>query len=206
MDEATYGSWMNGGWEFSSSTRYSYGLVVSENYLGHRMLTHGGEMEGYLATFGVAPDDDFGIVVLVNSDHATTFPTEPSTKPTALIFFKALSLYLGTPIDPVESTVRPPEEWSRFTGDYFEQFTYGNLSVTQAGDELWLHIADPDPRDVKLEPYSSNAFKYERAYESPYQSEISFSMSDEDTVDWVFLGGSGIASVAPTTLERFVGN
>jgi CubicO group peptidase (beta-lactamase class C family) len=206
MDEATYDGWVNGGWEFSSSSRYSYGLLVSEDYLGHRMLQHGGEMEGYLATFAVAPDDDWGMVILVNSDHATTFPTEPYTKPTQLVFLKALSLYLGTPLDPIESTVRPPEEWSRFTGEYFEQFTYGTLSVTQDGDELWLHIADPDPRDVQLEPYSSNTFRYERAYESTYKSEISFSMSDEDTVEWVFLGGSGIATVAPTTLEQFVGN
>ena len=103
----------------------------------------------------------------------------------------------------MESTVLPPEEWSKFTGDYFEQFTYGNLSVTQKGDELWLHIADPDPRDVLLEPYSSNTFTYERSYETVYHSSISFSMSDEDTVEWVFLG-SGIASQAPETLAECV--
>ena len=127
-------------------------------------------MEGYLAMLAAAPDDDWGIVILVNSDHSTTFPSEPYTKPTQLLFLKALSLYLGTPLDPVESTVRPPDEWSRFTGDYFEQFTYGDLSVTQKGDELWLHIADPDPRDVRLEPYSSNTFTYERPYETVYHS------------------------------------
>ena len=204
MDEATYDGWVNGGYAFSDTARYSYGILSNENYLGHWMLQHGGEMEGYLAFLAAAPDDDWGIVILVNSDHATTFPTEPSTKPTALIFLRALSLYFGTPLDPVESTVRPPEEWSRFVGDYFEQFTYGDLAVTQKGDELWLRIADPDPRDVWLEPYSSNSFTYERPYESAYQSAISFVMSEEDTVEWVLLG-DGIASVAPSPLEACVG-
>jgi CubicO group peptidase (beta-lactamase class C family) len=204
MDSSTYDGWINGGWEFSSSSRYAYGILANDDFLGHRMLQHGGEMEGYLAFLAAAPDDDWGIAILVNSDHATTFPAEPYTKPTALIFLKALSLYLGTPADPVESTVLPPEEWSKFTGNYFEQFTYGNLSVTQKGDELWLHIADPDPRDVQLEPYSSNTFTYERSYETVYDSSISFSMSDAGTVDWVFLG-SGIASPAPSTLAGFIG-
>ena len=203
MDESTYDAWVNGGWQFGSSSRYAYGILSNDDLLGHRMLQHGGEMEGYNALFAAAPDDDWGIAILVNSDHSTTFPSEPYTKPTSLLFLKALSLYLGTPLDPVESTVRPPEEWSRFTGDYFEQFTYGNLSVTQKGDELWLHIADPDPRDVLLEPYSANTFTYERAYETVYRSSISFSMSGEDTVDWVFLSG-GIASVAPTTLTEWI--
>jgi CubicO group peptidase (beta-lactamase class C family) len=204
IDEATFDGWVSGGWEFSSSSRYAYGIVSNDDSFGRRVLTHGGEMEGYNAQFVAAPDDDWGIAILVNSDHATTFPVEPSTKPTSLIYFKALSLYFGTAIDPVESTVRPPEEWSRFVGKYFEQFTYGELAVTQEGDELWLHIADPDPRDVRLEPYSSNTFKYERSYESTFQQSISFSMSEEDTVDWVFLGG-GIASIAPTSLEACAG-
>jgi CubicO group peptidase (beta-lactamase class C family) len=199
----TYGAWVNGGWEFSSSSRYSYGISSADDYLGHRLLSHGGAMEGYLSSVAAAPDDDWGIVILVNADHATTWPTEPFSTPTLRIFLEAMSIYLGTPNDPVDSTVRDPLDWSIFTGDYYEQFTYGDLSVRQEGDELWLHIADPDPRDVPLQPYSANTFKYDRSYETIYQSSISFSLSDDGTsVDWVFLG-DGIASVAPDPLATF---
>jgi CubicO group peptidase (beta-lactamase class C family) len=203
MDASTYADWVTGGWEHSASSRYAYGISSSDNYLGHRMLTHGGAMEGYLSLVAAAPDDDWGIAILVNSDHATTWPTEPFSTPTLRIFLEAMSIYLGTPNDPVEPTVRPPEEWSIFTGDYYEQFTYGDLSVRQEGEELWMQIADPDPRDVQLMPYSSNTFKYERSYETIYQSSISFSLTDDGTgVDWVFLG-DGIASQAPGPLEAF---
>jgi CubicO group peptidase (beta-lactamase class C family) len=202
MDETTYEGWVNGGWKFSSSSRYAYGLSSADKYLdGHRMLQHGGAIDGFNSLLAAAPDDEWGIVILVNADHSTTFPAEPFTKPTSLIFLKAMSLYLGTELDPVEPSIRPVEEWSRFTGNYVEQFTYGDLSVYQEGSDLWFHIADPDPRDVKLEPYSRNTFRYDRPTESPYQSSVSFSMSDDDTtVDWVVLAG-GIASTAPATLK-----
>ncbi len=201
MDESTYEGWVNGGWEWSATSRYSYGISSYDDYFGHRLLTHGGTMAGYISLVAAAPDDDWAIVVLINSDHATTFPTQPSTRPTTLIVRKAMSLYLGTPAPSAEATIRPIEEWSRFVGDYFEQFTYGAISVTQRGEDLWLHIADPDPRDVILEPYTSNSFKYERPYESVYQSTIAFSMSDDDAVEWLILEG-GIGSVAPASLQE----
>src|SRR5205085_523711 len=153
-------------------SRYAYGISVNDDFLGHRLLQHGGEMEGYLALLAAAPDDDWGIVILANSDHATTFPAEAYTHPTSLLFLKAVLICLRTPGDPFESTVLPDDEWSKFTGNYFEQFTYGSLSVTQKGDALWFHIADPDPRDVQLEPYSSNTFTCARSYETVYQSSI----------------------------------
>jgi len=56
-----------------------YGLGVRVfDYAGHRMIFHAGAVQGYRALMGVLPDDDFGVVVIWNSETSLPsglFPT-----------------------------------------------------------------------------------------------------------------------------------
>jgi D-alanyl-D-alanine carboxypeptidase len=52
-----------------SGTRYGLGLQVG-NLVGHRMLSHSGEVSGFTAQNSVFPDDNAAVVVLTNQDAA----------------------------------------------------------------------------------------------------------------------------------------
>lgn len=56
-----------------------YGLGVRVfDYAGHRMIFHAGAVQGYRALMGVLPDNDFGVVVIWNSETSLPsglFPT-----------------------------------------------------------------------------------------------------------------------------------
>lgn len=55
-----------------SSTHYAKGITVSD-YHGHRMISHGGGINGFLSENRYFPEEDISVVVLVN----TTGPVSP---------------------------------------------------------------------------------------------------------------------------------
>jgi CubicO group peptidase (beta-lactamase class C family) len=55
------------------SFAYGLGLMVGE-YRGHRLIQHGGGIDGFLTEFMFAPDDGIGVVVLTNSTSSSLGP------------------------------------------------------------------------------------------------------------------------------------
>ncbi len=66
-------------WRRARLRQAGYGLGVRVfDYAGHRMIFHAGAVQGYRALMGVLPDNDFGVVVIWNSETSLPsglFPT-----------------------------------------------------------------------------------------------------------------------------------
>jgi CubicO group peptidase (beta-lactamase class C family) len=68
---------------------YSYGLgFMVEDYAGHKLVTHDGDIDGMASALGILPDQRLGVVVLTNMDH--------DDAPNALLLH-ILGEYLGLP-------------------------------------------------------------------------------------------------------------
>ncbi len=67
------------GWRGVRLRQAGYGLGVRVfDYAGHRLIFHAGAVQGYRALMGVLPDNDFGVVVIWNSETSAPsglFPT-----------------------------------------------------------------------------------------------------------------------------------
>ncbi|MGH8306701.1 MAG: serine hydrolase [Gammaproteobacteria bacterium] len=62
-----------GGWLHAMSPGshfYTYGLgFVVEDYAGHKLVMHDGDIDGMASALGMLPDEHLGVVVLTNMDH-----------------------------------------------------------------------------------------------------------------------------------------
>lgn len=68
---------------------YSYGLgFVVEDYAGHTLVMHNGDIDGMASALGMLPDQHLGVVVLTNMDHDDARNA---------LLFHILDEYLGRP-------------------------------------------------------------------------------------------------------------
>jgi CubicO group peptidase (beta-lactamase class C family) len=135
---------------FPESTRSAYGLgwTVGE-YRGHRIVEHGGGIDGFLTECMMLPDDGIGVIVLTNFWSGMG----PS------VVYRVFDTLLG--LDPIDWPVRLKEHrdaaregakqsraeqprvpdapllrpLAEYAGDY-EQPGYGTISITVADDGL----------------------------------------------------------------------
>lgn len=143
-------------------TRYGLGVLVGEDE-GHRVLSHGGRMHGYLARLEAWPDDDFGVAVVVNADHRTTDIPEPGQRPTDLLAATASRTFLDLPAKTWGSDPRDPAEWAgRYAGAYVSaQEDMGTWTIWEEDGTLWLHDGHRDETHALL-PYTRDRFQYAR--------------------------------------------
>lgn len=180
-----------GGWAFSDTVAYNHGLLRTE-YRDHRAWQHGGTVGGYLATMWLLPDDGLGVLVLVNADHAVTWPPEPRSRPPDRLAARFLDTFLGLPESPWEDNTRPVEEWGRYEGTYRSDFDWGTLTVALEGEALVLTEDDATRRE--LVPYSRDRFQFPRPSSSDARTlyeGVKFVQEDERT-EWL-QSGRGIA-------------
>ena len=60
---------------FPASTRHAYGLGwVAGSYRGHRLLEHGGGVDGFLTECMLLPDDGIGVAVMTNTTSSVMTP------------------------------------------------------------------------------------------------------------------------------------
>ena len=90
---------------FPEQDFYSYGLGwFIETYRGHKMVEHGGNIDGFSALVTMLPDMDLGVVCLTNFNNS--FNTYAST-------YEILDAYLG------ESNGEWHQRWRKIIGDMF---------------------------------------------------------------------------------------
>lgn len=109
---------------------YGLGWFV-QPYRGHRMIHHGGNIDGFSARVSFLPDEDAGVVVLANR-NGTTLPT--------VVTLRAFDRLLG--LDPVDWTARyqrlqeQVEGAQRAGGELREVHRKGGTSPTH-GEEAY---------------------------------------------------------------------
>ena len=136
---------------FVESTRYGYGLGwMIGQYRGHRIVEHGGGIDGFLTECMLLPDDGVGVTVMTNSTSSAMGP---------VIAYRVLDELLGVePLDwfarfkaryeaalagqqqahtarRVVADAPLPRPQADYAGDY-EHPGYGTLSIVVEGGEL----------------------------------------------------------------------
>jgi hypothetical protein len=144
---------------FPESTRNAYGLGwMLGRYRDHRLVEHGGGIDGFITECMVLPDDGIGVAVLTNTSSSPMAPA---------VAYRVLDEVLG--IEPFDwySAYRPrfdaamsgsrearaarsvvpgtslPRPLDAYAGDY-EHPGYGTLSITAEGDTLRPHLGTMD--------------------------------------------------------------
>jgi CubicO group peptidase (beta-lactamase class C family) len=121
---------------------YGFGLFARDTQ-GARVYYHGGEDGRFSTMVAFVPSRQFAIVVLLNSGAAL-----PET-----IAQKALDLFLGIsdalPFADIAANPTlwqtPPSTWTKYTGLYFEPYTYGHARVTLENGVLMGELVDFNP-------------------------------------------------------------
>lgn len=193
------------GWYSSSTNHYGFGLGTT-TWRDELVLTHSGTVSGFNALLWVMPERGLGVAVLINSDHTTTNPPEPWTRPTQLVLLQVLETWFGFEHEDIPSSVRPVSEWTRFEGRYRSTDEQGLATISLRGEELWIRYG-LDQTEERLYPYSSSRFQYPYLSSSSgvqYWQDVTFEDGDDDVVDWMIsrvgvwrrLGGGESAEAA----------
>jgi CubicO group peptidase (beta-lactamase class C family) len=136
---------------FPASTRHAYGLGwMIGRYREHRLVQHGGGIDGFQTECMLLPDDGIGVVVLTNTSSSIMAP---------VVAYRVLDELLGLEphdwfsdfrprFDAVMAGVREaraarrvvpdtplPRPLAAYAGEY-EHPAYGRLSITVDGDTL----------------------------------------------------------------------
>lgn len=135
---------------------YGFGLFARDTQ-GTRVYYHGGEDGRFTTTVVMVPSRQFAVVVLLNSGLGGP----------EIIAQKALDLFLGiSDVLPLAHIVAkpadwqtPPSTWTKYTGMYFEPYTYGHARVTLEGGVLMGELVDLDPGNkVPLTQLATDTF------------------------------------------------
>jgi CubicO group peptidase (beta-lactamase class C family) len=91
------------------ATHYGYGWAMND-YEGHRMISHGGGINGFITHVRRLPDDHLFVSVLTNRDTGNPNPEKLTLKIAALVIGKPFS-------DPVAITLSPAK-LDNYVGEY----------------------------------------------------------------------------------------
>jgi len=152
----------------SGATSLGYGMGwFLQYYRGHRVIDHGGSIDGMLAAMTLLPEDQIGVVVLTNRDGHSMH--------NALVrhvFDVALGLserdwngeawarsQRARPSAPAATAAAPMSlPLERYAGVYADSIN-GTARVTFEGGVLRLNWDDRAGFSAKLEPWQYNAFR-----------------------------------------------
>ncbi len=142
---------------YADVVHYGYGVITvtgissSEGWYEVPLWTHSGAVPGFAADMYILPDQEVAIVVLANANGA--------------YFSQSVNLALTTLVELPEPTFYPSAEvrqdFSRYEGHYFDQYSVGNLIVALEDGKLTLDAPELDTVyevGPTLEPTSRDNF------------------------------------------------
>jgi CubicO group peptidase (beta-lactamase class C family) len=144
---------------FPPSTRFAYGLGwLIGQYRDHRLLQHGGGIDGFQAECMLLPDDGIGVIVLANTSSSAIAPVVAYRVLDDLLGlepfdwfsnFKARYDTITTGLREVRGARRVvpdaplPRPLEAYAGEY-EHPGYGTLTITLEGGSLMPHLGTMD--------------------------------------------------------------
>lgn len=177
------------------SNFYTYGLgFVVEDYAGHKLVAHDGDIDGMASALGMLPDQHLGVVVLTNMDHDDARNA---------LLFHILDDYLGLPARDVngalltlahqqEATGKAEEtklaaarvlgQISLPLGDYAGVYSNpldGDVRISLQGDHLVLRLGNPD-FTADLIHWNNNTFRVKLRYsfyDEAFQLYVTFDLN-----------------------------
>ncbi len=127
-------------------TRYGYGWGTN-SYEGHRIIEHGGGINGFSTDALRLPDDRIFVAVLTNKDSGTPAPSE--------VAFKIAALTVGKPYREPTATKLPSGALDKYVGVY--QLDRKDEVVIRREDEKLL-AQFPQSGKIEILPLSEAEF------------------------------------------------
>jgi D-alanyl-D-alanine carboxypeptidase len=131
---------------------YAYGLTA-DTVAGHRVIAHGGGINGFISYMLSVPQDSLVVAVLSNTSPA----------PSSAVAEAIMRVVLGLPPAPgpkaVVDLALTPAERARYAGDYALSMPNGarqRLRVLEQGDQLMLQRTDAPA--IRLRSQGAHAF------------------------------------------------
>jgi CubicO group peptidase (beta-lactamase class C family) len=135
-------------------TGYGFGLGADTSLSGHRRISHGGGINGFLSMLAYYPNDSLTVVVLAN--------TSPVSVP--LIANNLARIMLGLPLEGIRlpRVALTPAQLAAYVGDYTVTRPNGSplpLTVSIDGDRLMAQ-AQGQPK-LELIPNGNHLFSFD---------------------------------------------
>ncbi|SFO92024.1 serine hydrolase domain-containing protein [Salibacterium halotolerans] len=132
-------------------TYYGYGLMITPDFFGYKLIQHGGDIKGVTAQMNILPELGLTGISLANLAGA------PSSK----LLFGACAGYLGKPIDEshlnVEVVDLAIESLKEYEGTFISGDGMKNVFYVEDGK---LHLATAGLLDVVLKPIGDDQFLF----------------------------------------------
>lgn len=186
---------------------YAPGLIVRD-YRGHKLLTHGGSLPGFVSQVVMIPDANLGVAVLTNQESGVAFNA---------IAYHIIDGYLGAPpVDWIEvgekivarqnaeavqataratssrnATSRPSLPLSRYAGAYTDAW-YGDIVIEEHDSRLTIRFTHTPALVGDLEHWQYDTFVAKwRERELRADAYITFALNPDGTIEQ--------AKMAPTS-------
>ena len=139
---------------------YGYGLQVQEGFARegafypHRVVSHGGQINGFSAWLGAIPALDVAFVSLANGEGADFSKSFMEVLPELTD--------IGPPVEQVPDLSVDPGTFSTYAGTYNDPWFAGDVIVSLDGDDLVVEVPLADtggvPYQRSLEPLLPHVF------------------------------------------------
>lgn len=190
--DSDIGSWLQVMSPASQFLNYGLGFVV-EDYDGHKLVMHDGDIDGMASALGMIPSEHLGVVVLTNMDHDDARNA---------LLYHILDAYLGLPSRDVEGALLKaahaqdiqdqtekakiaaarvpgpaPLPLKAYVGTYSNDLD-GNVRITFVNGRLLLQVGNPN-LDGELVHWNNNTFRVKmpyRFYDESFDQYVTFDL------------------------------
>ena len=138
---------------YYGATGYGFGLGVTPNFLGEKLVDHGGSISVSTAHMALIPEEKLGVIMMGNGGGMTYAPVAESV----------LAILLGQTPEEVIPALFIPKRMESLTGRYSIYRDIHSVNVVEDEGALWLRDDEEDvgtlliPDDPSLESTSFHA-------------------------------------------------
>ncbi len=132
------------------TTGYGFGLGITPDFLGEKLVDHGGSISVSTAHMALIPAEKLGVIMMGNGGGMSYAPVAES------IF----AILLGQTPEEVIPALYIPARMERLTGNYATYRDVQTVDVVEEGGTLWLRYSEDEtgrpliPEDPSLESTS----------------------------------------------------
>ncbi|MDH3627275.1 MAG: serine hydrolase [Acidobacteriota bacterium] len=187
VDDATIAEMWTSNIEIAENFGYGMGWFVRE-WNGHKMLEHGGNINGFSAEVGLLPDDDIGFALMTNLT-ATALQQESLE----IVFESLLGEGESTTTDPeadTHETDEAAESLTAFLGDYvaeFGAFKDATFAVSEQDGVLFVNV--PGQTNYEIRPVGDDG---RRPFAVTDTVAVSFEANEDGSVDLMRMHQGGL--------------
>jgi len=129
---------------------YGYGLYVDTLRDDATVLSHSGSVAGYLASWRLIPEQEFGVVALTNCDWY--WP--------GYVGDRAVELFADLADPDLSDHAASSDDWPAYAGRYVDPYVLGEVEVTQVGTTLQADFGDQGFSSELFGSYLDNYYFY----------------------------------------------